>query len=352
MKGGILVEVAKENKEKLFVSTEEKERANNVNILDYLISIGEPLKSEGNNFYRHEDHDSLVVNSRKNYFSWNSRNVSGNAVTYLMNVYNISFQHAVKKINDDLGDKDLSTFTVPEPTYPSKFNYDVKEVNSIENVFKYLVHDRKIDSDLVQAFIRADLIKEDSYKNVVFKWKENGELVGANLQGTREIPEGKRLNADRPYFKKVLPTTKESTNSGFSITRGYPDKLYFFEAPIDLLSYLSLNRTKLTNCRLLSMDGLKQQTFFQTIKNTLKELKANCRDIESITLCVDNDNAGQEFIEKLQKYELNRKDDRSISIESDIPDLPKGQKKWDWNNELKLRVDSSLKKNMNSEMEL
>ncbi|MCM3603112.1 DUF3991 domain-containing protein [Robertmurraya korlensis] len=342
---------AEDKKEKIFVSAEEKERANNVNILDYLLSIGEPLKSEGNNFYRHEEHDSLVVNSRKNYFSWNSKNVSGNAVTYLMNVYNISFQHAVKKINEDLGGQDLSKFKVPEPTYPSEFNYDVKEVSTSDNVFKYLVDDRKIDPDLVQAFIQADLIKEDSYKNVVFKWKENGELIGANLQGTREIPEEKRLHADRPYFKKVLPTTKEATYSGFSITRGYPEKIYFFEAPIDLLSYLSINRSKLTNCRLISMDGLKQQTVFRTIKNTLKELRDIGRDVESVTLCVDNDNAGKEFIYKIQNYEISQKDGQCISIESDIPDLPRGQTKWDWNNELKSRVELSFKKN-NMNMEL
>ncbi|MGG3641506.1 DUF3991 and TOPRIM domain-containing protein [Bacillus gobiensis] len=344
--------MVKATDEKMFVSKEEKDRANNVNLLEYLLSIGEPLKSDGNNFYRHEEHDSLVVNSRKNYFSWNSRNISGNAVTYLMNVYNFPFQHAVKKINNDLGDQDLSNFRAPEPTYPSKFNYDVNEVSSTENVFKYLVHDRKIDPDLVQAFIRADLIKEDSYKNVVFKWKENGELNGANLQGTREIPEEKRVHADRPYFKKVLPTTKEATNSGFNITRGYPDKLYFFEAPIDLLSYLSLNRTKLTNCRLISMDGLKQHTIIHTLQKTMKELEMNGRDLESITLCVDNDNAGKEFIAKLQNYEIQRKDGRSISINSDIPELPKGQTKWDWNNELKSRVTEPLKKNIETALDL
>ncbi|MGG0888927.1 DUF3991 domain-containing protein [Cytobacillus horneckiae] len=340
-----LINSIKVNQDKLFVSLEEKEKANNVNILDYLLSIGEPLKSEGNNFYRHEGHDSLVVNSRKNYFSWNSRNVSGNAVTYLMNVHNLSFQHAVKKINDDLGDNALFSYTKQEPTYPSEFNYDVKEVRTTENAFNYLVHDRKIDPDLVQALIRADLIKEDSYKNVVFKWKENGQLIGANLQGTREIPEDKRIHADRAYFKKVLPTTKEATNSGFTFTRGYPDKLYFYEAPIDLLSYLSLNRSKLENCRLISMDGLKHQTVFQTIKNTLKELKENGRELESITLCVDNDSAGKEFIDKLKQYNLQLKDGRNIPIEIDIPSMPKGQTKWDWNNELKFKMHESLKKN-------
>ncbi|WP_110925968.1 DUF3991 domain-containing protein [Bacillus massiliglaciei] len=338
--------------EKLFVTKEEKDKANNVNIVDYLLSIGEPLKSEGNNFYRHEDHNSLVVNSRRNYFSWNSRNVSGNAVTYLMNVHNLSFQHAVKKINDDLGDKALSEFKAPEPSYPSEFKYDVNEVSSADNVIKYLVDERKIDPDLVHLFIESDLIKEDSYKNVVFKWKEHGQLIGANLQGTREIPEEKRLHADRAYFKKVLPTTKEATNSGFSVTRGYPENLFFYESPIDLLSYLSLNRSTLNNCRLKSMDGLKKQTVFQTIKETMVDLKRQDRSIESITLCVDNDQAGKEFIEVMQEYELKGKDGQVITFQYDVPELPKGLTKWDWNNELKAIVESELKKNLNSELEI
>lgn len=335
-----------------FVTQEEKERANNVDILDYLLSIGEPLKKEGNQFYRHEQHDSLVINLKRNYFSWNSKNVSGNAVTYLMNVYNLTFQHAVKKINSDLGDKDFVAFKAPEPTYPDKFHYDVKESTTTDNVIKYLVDERKIDADLVGMLVDMDFIKEDSYKNVVFKWKEKGELIGANLQGTREIPEEKRIHVDRAYFKKVLPTTKEATNDGFSITRGYPENLYFFEAPIDALSYLTLNRSTLSNCQLKSMDGLKFETFVQTVKNTMKDLEQAGKKLESITLCVDNDNAGREFIDKIKGYDFQRKDGMKIIINSDIPNLPKGQDKWDWNNELKLRVNSSVKKNLSNELEI
>lgn len=340
------------DQDKSFVSAEEVEKANNVDTLEYLLSIGEPLNREGTNFYRHKDHDSLVVHAKKNYFSWNSRNVSGNAVTYLMNVYNLSFQDSVKKINDDIGEKPLFDFKKEKVVYPSKFEYDVKEVDSTDNIYNYLVNDRKIEPDLVKALVQTDLIKEDSYKNIVFKWKEKGELIGASLQGTREIPIDKRLHTDRAYFKKVLPTTKEATDSGFSLTRGYPEKIYLFESPIDLLSYLSLNRTKLINCRLQSMDGLKPRTVFRTIKNTLKELKENNRDLKSITLCVDNDSAGKEFIKKMQNYHVKSKDGHTLSIDSDIPNLPKGQIKWDWNNELKVRVSENLKKNIEGSLDL
>lgn len=339
-------------KEKIKVTAAEIEKANNINVLEYLLLIGEPLKNESNNFYRHMDHDSLVINSKKNYFSWNSRNVSGNAVTYLMNMYDFSFQHAVKKINTDMEGKNLSLFEAPKPSYPSEFNYDVTESSTNKNIIDYLVHDRKIDYDLVHSFIRLDLIKEDSCKNVVFKWKEKGKLIGADLQGTRIIPLEKRFHADRLYFKKVLPTTRDATYSGFNITRGYPDKIYFFESSIDLLSYFSLNRSKLKNCRLQSMNGLKGETVIRTLKNTLIELEENGRTLDSIVLCVDNDSAGKEFVDKLQELNLKRKSDGKSLIKSDIPKMPAGQKKWDWNNELKFIKSNSLKKKKDQGIEL
>ncbi|WP_143804682.1 DUF3991 domain-containing protein [Paraliobacillus ryukyuensis] len=334
------------------MSDQEKKKANSVNILEYLLSIGEPLKKDGNNFYRHQDHDSLVINPKKNYFTWNSRNVSGNAVTYLMHVHNISFQDAVKQINSDLKDIDITNFKAPEVMYPSEFKYDVKEVDHYENTIKYLVDDRKIDRELVRQCIQADLIKEDSYKNVVFKWKERGQLIGANLQGTRKMPMEKRLHEDRAYFKKVLPTTKEHTFSGFQITRGYPQHLKFFESPIDLLSYFSLNKTKLSNVRLISMDGLKQQTVILMFKKAFTELKGIGKELESISLGVDNDQAGREFINKFKNIKLRKNNGQPLQFDSELPDLPNGTEKWDWNNELKYRIERLSKKKIDKKLEL
>ena len=38
----------------------------NIPIVDYLLSIGEPLESVGHNYYQHKHHDSLKINQRKN----------------------------------------------------------------------------------------------------------------------------------------------------------------------------------------------------------------------------------------------------------------------------------------------
>ncbi|PKR83041.1 DUF3991 domain-containing protein [Heyndrickxia camelliae] len=332
----------------MYVDEDKVKIANNVSIVDYLQSIGEPLKSEGNGYYRHRDHDSLVVNDRKNFFSWNSQGVSGNAVTYLMNMYDMTFQNAVLKINEDIGQYKINKHERKEPVYPLTFDYKVKEVKTTENIRHYLIKDRKIDEEIVNQLIQADYIVEDIYKNVVFKWKEKGEIIGANLQGTVIIPEEKRIRPDRPYFKHVLPTTKEATFNGFNISKGYPENLYFFESPIDLLSYLSLKRHELRNCKLISMDGLKQQTVLATIKRVREELKEYNRDISSIKLCVDNDAAGLDFIKKMESYQYKRIDKNLVDIKTDIPYLPKGEVKWDWNNELK--SIRSFKKKHESEL--
>lgn len=323
------------------VSKEQVEIANSVNLVDYLQSIGEPLKEEGSNYFRHDTHDSLVVNGRKNYFTWNSKNVSGNAITYLMNVYDLPFQSAVKKINADVGNCTVKEYERKAPIYPEKFNYNVKELPRTDEVEEYLINERKINRSLVKQLIEHDYICEDVYKNVVFKWKdETGKLIGANLQGTRIIPEEKRISPDRAYFKHVLPTTEDATFNGFNITRGYPENLYFFESPIDALSYLSLNKSTLTNCRLVSMDGLKHKTVYKVMERTTKELLKEGRSIKSSVLCVDNDTAGKEFIAKLKGFKIG-----GVPITSDIPNLPKGREKWDWNNELKLTSEKIIKKN-------
>lgn len=319
----------------MFVTNEQKNSANAIDLVSFLLSIGEPIKREGN-YYRHQEHDSLVININRNYFSWNSKGVSGNAVTYLIHVHGMSFQEAVLKINSDLDQNKINTFTDDVTNeYLKEFIYDVNEVNHSKDVFNYLVNDRKIDEKLVKQLIDSDYIKQDNYRNVVFKWKDKEETIGASLQGTREIKEENRIHPDRKYFKRVLPNTEENTFSGFNLKIGYPKSIYFFESSIDLLSYVSLYRHKLSNCLLKSMDGLKHQTVIKALKNTIDELKNSDMDLNKIMMCVDNDKAGRDFINKISVLSYTNKNDEVVRIQSHMPEKPKGVEKWDWNNELK-----------------
>lgn len=319
----------------LFVNEEQKKVANEVDMIDYLLTIGEPLKKEGN-YYRHNDHDSLVINAKRNYFTWNSKGVSGNTVTYLMHVRGLSFQESVLKINHDLGNRNIKTFDGQNNAhYLDEFKYSVNEVKQTDAVEDYLINERCINKDIVKDLIARDLIKQDSYKNIIFKWKKENALIGASLQGTIPIPEEKRINPERAYFKKILPNTEDNTFEGFSIQIGQPKKIYFFESPIDLLSYMSLHKKDMKHCLLKSMDGLKPETVLRTISNTSKVLRSQNQDVEQIKLCVDNDSAGQSFAKKISGYAYKRSDGHKVKFSPHVPRLPEGEEKWDWNNALK-----------------
>ena len=319
----------------MFVNEKQKEIANSVDMVDYLLAIGEPLKKEGN-YYRHIHHDSLVINGKRNYFSWNSKGISGNTITYLMHLHELSFQEAVLKINKDLGHYEIKSFKPDKEKYLDKFIYNINEVKQTSAIEEYLVKERCIDPEIVQFMIENDYIRQDSYKNIVFKWKNfNNETIGASLQGTLVIPVEKRLNPDRAYFKKVLPNIEENTYEGFNIVIGKPKKIYMFESSIDLLSYMSLYKKSLNNCLLKSMDGLKHETVLKSILSTSKYLKKQGLDLEKITLCVDNDEAGRNFVKKLSGIKYKRKDGQSIGIVSHLPKKPLDREKWDWNNALK-----------------
>ena len=139
-------------------------------------------------------------------------------------------------------------------------------------------------------------------------------------------------------------------STGLNIDVGTPERLIFLEAPIDLMSYYELNKNRLENVRLVSMDGLKDTTISRHLYELLAE-KEGLTDInlddakkllpilantnffdldansELITLAVDNDKAGLGFIEKLKS--------KNIKFDIDLPPLENNQEKMDWNDFLK-----------------
>ncbi len=80
------------------VTKEQVQKAKEADLFSYLQSY-EPgvLKRDGPN-YRHREHDSLVYVTDRNYWYWNSRGKSINAITYLMEVRGYDFIGAVERL--------------------------------------------------------------------------------------------------------------------------------------------------------------------------------------------------------------------------------------------------------------
>lgn len=102
------------------------EIANTLNIADYLNSIGEcPEKQSSGNIYfacrnTGEDHASLCVNTKENYFHCFSCHTGGNLLSYLYMHEGLSFNNACRKILKIAG---LSEDSVPTVEEPETFKY-------------------------------------------------------------------------------------------------------------------------------------------------------------------------------------------------------------------------------------
>lgn len=295
----------------------------NVSIVEYLLYIGEPIKKISRNYYQHLEHDSLKINENKNYFVWNSKtgedNYTGGVVQYLQIMYSLSLHEALKKIQEDLRGENKNfnsketviikqnhkSYKRSQKNFPKHFKYRVKEEIIPIEAQTYLVADRKIPNRIVRHFFSIDLISQNQNKEIIFKWYKKNKIVGFDKQGTVKLTEEQKekYHYKKDYFKYIAPTTEENTMWGFNYLVGDPKYLFFFESPIDLLSYYSIYEKELlkeNNFWLISISGVAIEKVFSFLQYGLKYLELE-KHLETLNICFDNDKAGIEALEKLKE---------------------------------------------------
>lgn len=303
---------------------EEIKIAETIDIIDYCLQNGIDVKNDNERYYRLAEHDSCVIDRKKNAFYWNSRSKGGNVINFLQEYEGINFKVAMEKLlNEDVEYKnnDKVEFVI-EP-----YDYDTsKEVKRFDKANDYLVKERKIDPIIVEDLHKKGLIKQDKFNNVLFIWKDYENVMGCSEQGTVKTDKFKRGS-----WKSIQKNS--SPNFGFNVEYGDPKHLKFFESSIDLLSYATLNKRNLQDTQLISMEGLKHNTVFNYIVKASQKLNDAP---DSISICVDNDKAGQTFAEKFTHFQVSKKDGSNYDI---TIDLPKNQDVKDWNDQLKKEVE-------------
>jgi|SRR5699024_8723245 len=300
----------------MWVSSEEVEKARETPLLDFIEANHIETKKEGR-YYRLVEHDSFIIQGEK--FTWNSRQESGvGSISFAKLYYDLNFQEAVKRINSH--DYKHLTKTHPhQEEYHKPFRYpDYFETNNTLQIKNYLCQERKIDPRVVDWCIKKDLLVQDKKENAVFKWKNSkGEIIGGDRQGTR------KMDNKRGTFKGIIPNSK--SDGGFTIDVGNKlDKIAFFESPIDMLSYWSIKKNALKDTRLVSMNGLKKQT----VATAMGQFAKDGHQIRQVLSCVDNDKAGDEFQEELNKIPIINN-----YMKEDRPRYCK-----DWNDQLNLNL--------------
>ena len=269
------------------LSEEQIERANTVNLPQFLMQNGFDLKRVGRE-YVWRDHDSMHIkdNAPGERGVWHrfSTDEGGDNIAFLRQYMNMSFVEAVEALNGEHYDRTYTpTHTdTPKKTAEKEGVPEINEADNCKRVFAYLCKTRGLDYDLIVSLVKQGLISQEEKRgNVLFKFfDENGKVIGAEKVGT----------STEYRFKGIAEHSAEG--HGFEVVRGSGENAFFFESAIDMLSYLQMHDNELDNCRMVSMMGLKPSIVLDTV------LRYNIPP-QNVFLCSDNDEKGNQFAERL-----------------------------------------------------
>lgn len=265
---------------------EQKYLANNVDLADFLTRQGEKLIASGREKRLASDHSITV---RGNEWYDHAVEKGGYAIDFVRQFYNISFPEAVTMLLG--GEQGQSYQPADQKKQEPKKLFALPDTHTdMRRVYAYLVKSRLIDREVVSFFAKQKLLYEScekskdgtkEYHNAVFVgFDENGIARHAHKRGLYTEGKGFKGNVDGG-----LPQYSFHYN-------GTDNMLFVFEAPIDMLSYITLHPQNWQHHNYVALCGVGGQAM-------MKMLELNPQ-IQEVSLCLDNDDAGHKASERLK----------------------------------------------------
>ena len=319
-------------------SDQQVQLANDMSIRDVCDQNGISYRREGNGQYVVEG-ENIHFNDNKNVYNTfygeggPNKKGRGGTIDFVREYYDMDFMAAMEVLigppEEEIKSFHTNNRTKREVTQtrrnaaknqaeekPKTFQAPPKDLND-NNVKAYLIKTRKIDPAIVNTFIKYGLIYQSefknqdtgkAYKNVVFIGRDAKlqNPVYAQKRGTLSFQEhGMRRNQAGSDMSH--PFRWVGKNGVLVVT----------EAPIDMLSYMSMNKDTWRVSSYIALGGIHDVG----LMTMLKEQK-----IESVVLALDNDAKGKEGNQKLA--ETIHQAYPEIGVYVDIP------KTKDWNEDL------------------
>lgn len=291
--------------EYIHFTDEQKYRANAVDLVNFLQMQGEQLMRSGRE-WRWKRHDSVTVKGNR-WFRHSSRQ-GGLAIDFVQEFYGLPFPDAVSLL---LGGEQGAAFKQSDKKAPEPERKEFllpEAADNMRRVYAYLLKQRYIDRDVLTHFVREKKIFEDKqYHNVVFVgFDGNGTARHAHKRGTYSNAAGYRGNVEGSDLK-------------YSFNHhGTSDTLYVFEAPIDMLSYISLHQRGWQQHSYVTLDGVAEHAMLHVLSRN--------NHLTNVVLCLDHDPAGIEATGRLAEILCDNGCDRISLLQSTYKD---------WNENLK-----------------
>ena len=281
---------------------EQKLRAGAVDLEEFLRQRGETLIRSGRDKRLKSDHSVTV---RGNEWYDHAARRGGGPIAFVQRFYNMSYPEAVTLLlGGDCG-RAYPIAREREPEQPKEFILPEANLN-MRRVFAYLMKQRHIDKDAISHFAREELLYEDAeHHNCVF--------VGTDEQG---VPRHAHLRSTNS-FGSAFRINVEGSDPSYSFHHiGRTGCLLAFEAPIDMMSYITMRPHLWQEHSYVACCG----TSILPVQKMLEQMPC----VETVFLCLDNDNAGNKASERFAS-ELAA---QGVETERLLPE------KKDWNEDL------------------
>ena len=292
------------------ITKQQRYLAGRTDLVALLRSRGETLKKLGSE-WEWKFHDERVTIRNNVWFDQYTQK-GGDAVDFFHYFYGESEEQAVPMLlNCSVQDLEkLPARSPPVSSRPKQEEPKQLEIPSVNGhmrrVFAYLCQTRGIALEVVSAFARKGLLYESAdHHNAVFVGRdEQGEIRHLHARGT----------LTGSHFRQTLPGSEKEYSFHWPGTSG---KLYAFEAPIDLLSYISLHPEGWQDHSYVALCGVSAAPIHQLLETQPQ--------LEEVTLCLDSDEAGHNAAHRIAG-ELLR--EWNVTMSAEFPTLK------DWNDEL------------------
>ena len=287
---------------------EQKYRANNVDLADFLQRRGERLLPSGRDKRLASDHSITV---RGNEWYDHSAESGGYAIDFVRKFYGCSYPEAVTLL---LGGEQGECYrpASQKESEPKKPFALPPAHTDMRRVYAYLVKTRHIGREVVSFFAKQKLLYEScekskdgmkEYHNAVFVGlDENGVARHAHKRGIYTLGQAFKGNVDGCDPRHSFHWFGES------------EHLYVFEAPVDLLSYITLHPQDWQRHSYVALCGVGGQAMLWMLEQYLQ--------LQKVSLCLDNDAAGHKASERLKQQlaEQGYESERLISQGKDWND--------------------------------
>ena len=289
---------------------EQKLQANAVDLVEFLRFKGEPLVRSGLEFRMASNHSVTV---RENEWYDHATEKGGGPVSFLKEFYGMNYQEAVLTLlNEDAGQLCPQVDT-PKEKVKKPFELPPANENN-RRVFAYLLKHRHLDREVLTAFVRLGLVYEDQkYHNAVF--------VGKDKDGTPRHAHKRSTNSQGKSFRMTVE------DSDFRYAFNWPGQsrdLLVFEAPIDMLSFISMHPKNWERHSYVALCGTSSQ-------GMLGMLERNPQ-LQSVHLALDNDQAGQQASRRLAGVVR----EQGLEVDALVPIFK------DWNMDLCASVEQEM----------